>query len=111
MKTTKTSQWMDPNWDPNWKDPKLDADETISFEHEGLYFHPTIESGNFIRWGKYVFDIREVYKLYPTSSDRGRNFTRDPQDFYLKIQNMLELIGNEPFKNVLSRLYMSPDMN
>lgn len=94
-----------------WLDHKSEADESISYEHEGIPFHPCINSFNWIRWGKYVFDIREVKKIYNTSQDRELYTRIETEDFFLKIQSMLKLIGNEPFKNVLLRLSMSDDLN
>jgi len=92
-----------------WKKKKI---ERIFYEHQGQKFHPCAGLEFHLFWGDYMFDIRDIKKLYgietkrPTINDIAslsfqKAFTR-------RVEEMLKMIGDEPFKNVLSELCIFP---
>lgn len=90
------------------KESKEQAVERIFYQHEGFKFHPCAGLIYNLRWGKYIFDIRKIRELYGVKT-KDISMTEilsshTQKAFTTKIEEMLKMIGDEPFKNVLLKL-------
>lgn len=90
------------------KESKEQAVERIFYQHEGFKFHPCAGLIYNLRWGKYIFDIRKIRELYGVKT-KDISMTEilsshTQKAFTTKIEEMLKIIGDEPFKNVLLKL-------
>ena len=92
-----------------WKKKKI---ERIFYVHQGQKFHPCVGLEFHLFWGGYLFDIRDIKKVYGIETKRAsvndilslsfqKAFTR-------KVEEMLKMIGDEPLENVLSELCILP---
>jgi len=89
--------------------------ERIFYEHQGHKFHPCAGLEHHLFWGNYLFNVRDIKQFYGIetkwfsiidflSLDFQKAFTR-------KIEEMLKIIGDESFENVLSELCIFPYFN
>ena len=105
---SKKTDHLEQNRD-YWNKHKI---ERIFYEHQGQKFHPCVGLEFHLFWGGYLFDIRDIKKVYGIETKRAsvndilslsfqKAFTR-------KVEEMLKMIGDEPLENVLSELCILP---
>jgi hypothetical protein len=86
-------------------EPKEYAVESVFYKHEEYNFNPCCGLMYWLRWGKYIFDIRDIRKLYGVNEqDNPLDVKVGQENFTAKIKEMLSLIGDESFKNVLLKV-------
>lgn len=90
---------------------KSTADKSLQFDFQGKKIYQCRNSIYWYRWGKWVFDIREIRKvlgMQPTSCSDTAWFTegngcyeQKKKSFDLRLKALTDEIGSTPFEAVM----------
>jgi len=86
-------------------EPKSRTDYSFSYMHEEFYFRPSKHLKYWIHWGPYIFDIRDVRKLFGVPLTMQYDLKPNQEVFDMKINDMLSLVEEKPFKEVLLKIH------